>query len=73
VAQATGAIQQQALATARKLEDSAANVDDQLGTAVSEMRASIETATRVLDRLREPRAALLGPNKGQLGPGEKLP
>jgi phospholipid/cholesterol/gamma-HCH transport system substrate-binding protein len=73
VAQATGAIQQQALATARKLEDSAANVDDQLGTAVSEIRSSIETATRVLDRLREPRAALLGPNKGQLGPGEKLP
>jgi len=73
LAQATGAIQQQALATARKLEDSAANVDDQLGTAVSELRSSIETATRVLDRLREPRAALLGPNKGQLGPGEKLP
>jgi len=73
VAQATGAIQQQALVTARKLEDSAANVDDQLGTAVSELRSSIETAARVLDRLREPRAALLGPNKGQLGPGEKLP
>jgi len=73
VAQATGAIQQQALVTVRKLEDSAANVDDQIGTAVSEMRSSIETATRVLDRLREPRAALLGPNKGQLGPGEKLP
>lgn len=73
VAQATAAIQQQALATARRLEDTAANADDQLGTAVTEMRATIETATRVLDRLREPRAALLGPNKGQLGPGEKLP
>jgi len=73
LAQSTGAIQQQALATARRLEDTAANVDDQLGAAVTEMRASIETATRVLDRLREPRAALLGPNKLQLGPGEKLP
>ncbi len=73
VAQSTGAIQQQALATARRLEDSAATVDDQLGAAMTEMRSSIEVATRVLDRLREPRAALLGPNKLQLGPGEKLP
>ncbi len=73
VGQATGAIQQQAVATARRLEDSAANLDDQLGTAVTELRSSVESATRVFDRLREPRAALLGPNKSQLGPGEKLP
>ena len=73
VAQATGAIQQQAVATARRLEDTAANVDDQLGAAVTELRVSVEAATRVLDRLREPRSALLGPNKSQLGPGEKLP
>jgi hypothetical protein len=33
----------------------------------------METATRVLDRLREPRAALLGPGKAQLGPGEVMP
>jgi phospholipid/cholesterol/gamma-HCH transport system substrate-binding protein len=73
VAQSTAAIQQQAVATALRLEDTAASVDDQLSLAVTELRASIETATRVLDRLREPRAALLGPNKLQLGPGEKLP
>jgi ABC-type transporter Mla subunit MlaD len=71
--QAGGAVQTQALATARRLEDTAANVDDQLGTAVAELRLSIEAATRVLDRLREPRAALLGPTPSQLGPGEKLP
>jgi phospholipid/cholesterol/gamma-HCH transport system substrate-binding protein len=73
VAQATSAVQQQAVATARRLEDSAANVDDQLGAAVTELRSTVESATRVFDRLREPRSALLGPNKGQLGPGEKLP
>jgi len=73
VAQASGAIQQQAVATARRLEDSVANVDDQLGAAVTELRLSVETAARALDRLREPRAALLGPAKSQLGPGERLP
>jgi len=73
LAQATGAIQQHAVATARRLETTAANVDDQLGAAVTELRVSVEAATRVLERLREPRAALLGPNKLQLGPGEKLP
>jgi phospholipid/cholesterol/gamma-HCH transport system substrate-binding protein len=73
LAQATAAIQQQAVASARRLENTATNVDDQLGAAVTELRLSIETAARALDRLREPRAALLGPAKSQLGPGEKLP
>ena len=73
VSKASGAIQQQAQATARRLEDTAATVDDQLGAAVSELRVSVEAATRVLDRLREPRSALLGPSKAQLGPGEKAP
>ena len=73
VADATGAIQLQVVSTARRLEDSATNVDDQLGSAVTELRATIESATRVFDRLREPRAALLGPTPQQLGPGERLP
>ena len=38
-----------------------------------ELRLSMETATRALDSLREPRSALLGPSKSQLGPGERLP
>jgi ABC-type transporter Mla subunit MlaD len=73
VAQAGQAVQEQAVATARKLETTASNVDDQLGAALVEMRLSVEAATRVIDRLREPRSALLGPGKAQLGPGEKLP
>ena len=71
--QSTAAIQKQTVDTARRLEHTAANADDQLSAAVSELRLSIESATRVIDRLREPRAALLGPSKSQLGPGEKLP
>ncbi len=73
IARTTSAVEKQALATARRLEDSATNVDDQLNTAVTELRLSVETATRVIDRLREPRAALLGPSKSQLGPGESMP
>ena len=73
IAQASSAVERQALATARRLEDSVANVDDQFNTAVTELRQSVETATRVIDRLRDPRAALLGPAKSQLGPGERLP
>jgi phospholipid/cholesterol/gamma-HCH transport system substrate-binding protein len=73
VAAATDAVQRQAVSTARRLEDTAAGVDQQLDAAVSELRLSTETMTRVMDKLSNPKAALLGPGKGQLGPGEKLP
>jgi len=73
VARASGTLQAQAVTTARRLEASAVSVDDQLGAALAEMRLSIEAATRVLDQLREPRSALLGPAKAQLGPGEQTP
>ncbi len=73
IAVATETLQKQAVASARRLEESAASVDDQLGATLAELRLSIDTATRVLDRLREPRSALLGPDKSQLGPGEKMP
>jgi phospholipid/cholesterol/gamma-HCH transport system substrate-binding protein len=64
------AVQKQTGATAQRLEQSAVNVDDQLSVATSELRLSAEAAARVLDRLRDPRAALLGPGSAQLGPGE---
>jgi len=67
------ALQQQVASTGRRLETTAAGIDDQLGAAVLELRLSIESATRVIDRLRDPRAALLGPAKTQLGPGEARP
>jgi phospholipid/cholesterol/gamma-HCH transport system substrate-binding protein len=70
---ATQTLQTQAVATGRTLADTAERADDQLGAALVEMRLSVEAATRVIDGLREPRAALLGPGKAQLGPGEKLP
>ncbi len=57
---------------AQRLDSTAVQIDDQIGAAVNELRLSMETATRVLERLRDPHTALLGPGPAQLGPGEKL-
>lgn len=73
VADQTEQLAQQATRSAKRLEDTAVNIDDQLGAAVAELRLSVEAGTRVIERLRDPRAALLGPAKSQLGPGETLP
>jgi phospholipid/cholesterol/gamma-HCH transport system substrate-binding protein len=76
MAQATAmltTLQTQAAGAARRLDASATQFDDQLLAAVGDLRASLEAAQRSLDRLADPRAALLGPNRSQLGPGERLP
>ncbi|MCW5633172.1 MAG: MCE family protein [Rubrivivax sp.] len=64
------AVERQARRTGERMESAAAQIDDQLAAAVSEMRLTTEAASRVLDRLRDPRAALLGPPPRTLGPGE---
>lgn len=76
VAQATRAVdalQAEATRVVRRVDASAAQFDDQLLVAVSELRGSLEAVQRSLDRLHDPRAALLGPERSRLGPGEKLP
>lgn len=76
MAQVAGALdrmEQQAGRTAKRLEGSAELVEDQLGVATAELRLSMEATTRVMDRLRDPRAALLGPGPQQFGPGEAKP
>ncbi|WP_298832135.1 MlaD family protein [uncultured Piscinibacter sp.] len=69
----TAAVQRQVEASAKRFEASAAGLDDQLGAALSELRLSVESASRVVERLRDPRAALFGPGPAQLGPGETRP
>ncbi len=73
LAAAGSAVQQQATTTAQRLEGTASHIDYQLEAALAELRVGSEAATRVLERLRDPRAALFGPGKAQLGPGESLP
>jgi phospholipid/cholesterol/gamma-HCH transport system substrate-binding protein len=70
---AVESFERQARGTTRRLELTAESVDDQMGAAVSDLRVAAEAATRALDHLRDPRAALLGPSRAQLGPGERKP
>jgi hypothetical protein len=48
-------------------------MDDQLRAVSADLRSSIQAANHLLDRLRDPRAAILGPGREQLGPGERQP
>ena len=73
VAASLDTVARQASMTASRLEQSTSHIDDEVGAAMSELRLSVETATRALDRLRDPRAALLGPGTEQLGRGEHKP
>jgi phospholipid/cholesterol/gamma-HCH transport system substrate-binding protein len=67
---AANALEKQTFALARTLSDVASSTDEQFTVAVIELRATVEAMTRLLDQLRDPRAALLGPGKAQRGPGE---
>jgi phospholipid/cholesterol/gamma-HCH transport system substrate-binding protein len=56
----------------QRVDRSAAALEDQLTASLAELRASADAAARALDRLQDPRSALLGPDKALLGPGESL-
>jgi phospholipid/cholesterol/gamma-HCH transport system substrate-binding protein len=64
------ALEKQTSALARIFSDAASSTDEQLTVAVIELHSTVEALTRLLDQLRDPRAALLGPGKTQRGPGE---
>ncbi|MBC8119788.1 MAG: MCE family protein [Burkholderiaceae bacterium] len=70
VSAAAFALEKQTSALARTFSDAASTTDEQLTVAVGELRSTVEAMTRLLDQLRDPRAALLGPGKAQRGPGE---
>ena len=70
VSTAALALEKQINALARTFSDAASSTDEQFTVAVIELRSTVEAMTRLLDQLRDPRAALLGPSKAQRGPGE---
>jgi phospholipid/cholesterol/gamma-HCH transport system substrate-binding protein len=70
VSTAAFALEKQTSALARIFSDAASSTDEQLTVAVIELHSTVEALTRLLDQLRDPRAALLGPGKTQRGPGE---
>jgi phospholipid/cholesterol/gamma-HCH transport system substrate-binding protein len=70
VSTAAFALEKQVSALSRAFSDAASSTDEQFTVAVIELRSTVEAMTRLLDQLRDPRAALLGPGKAQRGPGE---
>lgn len=70
VSTAALALEKQASALAKVFSEAASSTDEQFTVAVIELRSTVEAMTRLLDQLRDPRAALLGPGKAQRGPGE---
>jgi phospholipid/cholesterol/gamma-HCH transport system substrate-binding protein len=71
VADAAQALQTEAKRLGAQLERAAGATDDQIALLSLELRASMESFNRALDRFRDPAAALLGPAPAQLGPGER--
>lgn len=72
VGSAVAALQADANRVVVRLDAGVAHFDEQLLVAISDLRTSLETMQRSLDRLGDPRAALLGPDPSRLGPGERL-
>jgi phospholipid/cholesterol/gamma-HCH transport system substrate-binding protein len=69
---AAESLQVQSQAVAQRVDRSAVALEDQLAASLAELRASVDSASRALDRLQDPRRALLGPDAATLGPGESL-
>ncbi len=70
VSTAAFALQKQTSELAERFTDATSATDEQLTAAANELRTTADAMTRLLDQLRDPRAALLGPGKTQRGPGE---
>jgi phospholipid/cholesterol/gamma-HCH transport system substrate-binding protein len=70
VSSAAAALQTQVTLLSQQLNSTVASTDDQLTLAVGELRTTMDSLNRVLDKFQDPRAALLGPSKAQRGPGE---
>ncbi|MGE5339815.1 MAG: MlaD family protein, partial [Gemmatimonadota bacterium] len=57
---AVTAIQAQMATITHRVDQTAVDIDDQLAATVSDLRSSVDAVTRALERLQDPRAALLG-------------
>lgn len=67
---AAEALERETRGIAHAVDRAANTTDDQFSVIAIELRSSVEAFNRALDRFRDPAAALLGPSKAQLGPGE---
>ncbi len=72
LASATRTLERDIGAMARRTEDAADVGILEARATAQQLRVGVELLTRALDRLQDPRAALLGPGERQLGPGERI-
>lgn len=64
-------IDQEASALMRRVDATAGGGSLELRATIQELRSTAESLDRTLNRVRDPRALILGPKAAQLGPGEK--
>lgn len=70
ISAATLSLDKQVTAFSRDFGGAANATEEQVTAAVIELRRTVDSMNRVLDRLQDPRAALLGATPKQRGPGE---
>lgn len=70
ISAAAASLEKQVGTLSRDFGAAAGTTEEQMTTAIIELRRTVDSMNRVLDRLQDPRAALLGATKKQRGPGE---
>jgi phospholipid/cholesterol/gamma-HCH transport system substrate-binding protein len=70
ISAATLSLEKQVATLSRDFGGAANATEEQMTAAVIELRRTVDSMNRVLDRLHDPRAALLGATPKQRGPGE---
>jgi hypothetical protein len=68
---AAEALERETKGVSAAVDRAADATDDQFSMVAIELRSAVEAFNHALDRFRDPSAALLGPTKAQLGPGER--
>ena len=73
ISHAAQSLERETSALAENLNGAADSSALEISATAQELRATAEILASAADRLKDPRALVLGPTPAQLGPGEKLP
>lgn len=71
VSEAMQSLKQQGATISAQLDRTGAVLSDQVAAAVAELKLTLESAEVTLQRLQDPRSAVLGVSPARLGPGER--
>jgi phospholipid/cholesterol/gamma-HCH transport system substrate-binding protein len=72
ISRAAQSLERETSAVATKLDDAVDSSALEISATARELRATAEILARAADQLKDSRALILGPSRGQLGPGETL-